>query len=93
MDLEKIKHIAEISYLEFSDNELENFKDDFNDTLNLINIIKELDIEDVEETKYVNDINAKLREDKPEESLSIDEVLMNTKTKKYSYFEIIEFVE
>ncbi len=93
MDIEKIKHIAEISYLEFTDEELESFKEDFNDTLNLINQITETNVDGVLETKYVNDIYANLREDIPEESLSVEEALMNTKTKKYSYFQIVEFVE
>lgn len=93
MDIDKIRHIAEISNIEFSDEQLESFSDDFNGTLDLIEKIKEIDVSDVIETKYTNDINAYLREDVPEESLSIDEVLMNTKTKKYSYFQIMEFVE
>ena len=93
MDIEKIKHIAEISYLEFTDEELESFKEDFNDTLNLINQITETNVDGVLETKYVNDIYTNLREDIPEESLSVEEALMNTKTKKYSYFQIVEFVE
>lgn len=34
-----------------------------------------------------------LREDIPEESLTLEEALMNTYKKKYSYFQVKEFVE
>ncbi len=93
MNREEVVHIAEISKLEFTDEELDTFAVDFSDTMDLIDRIKNIDTSKVKATFHVNDTVNNFREDVVEKSLPPEEALKNTPSKKYGYFEIIRFVE
>ena len=93
MNKEYIRHIANISQIDFSDEELEKFAPNFDEIIELVNKIKEVDTEGVEEVFQVNGTENNIREDKTGESLSQEEALENAATKKYGYFKLIKFVE
>lgn len=93
MKREEIKHIAEIAYLNFSDEGYERFEKDFIETMDLIEKIKSIDTEGVEGTFQTTGIYNHLREDEVGESITQDAALQNTEGKKYGYFDIIKFVE
>lgn len=93
MNKEDIRHIANIAQIDFSDEELEKFAPNFDEIIELVNKIKEVDTEGVEEAFQVNGTENNIREDKTGESLSQEEALENAATKKYGYFKLIKFVE
>lgn len=93
MNKEDIRHIANIAQIDFSDEEIENFAPNFDENIKLVNKIKEIDTEGVEEVFQVNGTENNIREDKTVESLSQEEALENAATKKYGYFKLIKFVE
>lgn len=84
-----IKNLGEISYLDISKDEdiylkqiekVLEFLEDFNNPYE----------NKIEENKLNFD---RVREDEPKDSLTVEEALMNTYEKKYSYFKVTEFVE
>lgn len=93
MKLEEIKHIADIAMIEFTEDELKGFQENFNETFELINEIKNLDLEDIEGTFHVNDTINNLRPDDIKDSLSLEDATKNTAEEKYGYFKIIKFVD
>ena len=93
MNKEEIRHIANIAQIDFSDEELKKFAPNFDEIIKLVNKIKEIDTEGVEEVFQVNGSENNIREDKTGESLSQEEALENAATKKYGYFKLIKFVE
>ncbi|NLY20032.1 MAG: Asp-tRNA(Asn)/Glu-tRNA(Gln) amidotransferase subunit GatC [Tissierellia bacterium] len=93
MELDKIKHIASISQLSFSDEELVSFSKEFNDTFEMIKTISNVNTEGVENTYSVNVVPTTMREDIVKPSLSNEEATKNTVEKKYGYFSIIKYVE
>ena len=93
MNKEDIRHIADIAQIDFTDEELDKFAPSFDENIELVNKIKEIDTEDVEKVFQVNGTENNIREDKTGESLSQEEALENAATKKYGYFKLIKFVD
>ena len=76
MDIEEIKHLEELSKLEFSDEELASFYDEFCSLIELANTVKDADISG---SSYVESVDmSQLREDKAKESMPVDLLLQNT---------------
>ncbi|MFR8927982.1 Asp-tRNA(Asn)/Glu-tRNA(Gln) amidotransferase subunit GatC [Peptoniphilus senegalensis] len=93
MNKEDIRHIADIAQIDFTDEELDKFAPTFEENIELVNKIKEIDTEGVEKVFQVNGTENNIREDKTGESLSQEEALENAATKKYGYFKLIKFVD
>ena len=93
MNKEDIRHIANIAQIDFTDEELDKFSPSFDENIELVNKIKEIDTDGVEMVFQVNGTENNIREDKTGESLSQEEALENAATKKYGYFKLIKFVE
>ena len=93
MNKEDIRHIADIAQIDFTDEELDKFAPSFDENIELVNKIKEIDTEGVEKVFQVNGTENNIREDKTGESLSQEEALENATTKKYGYFKLIKFVD
>ncbi|MDU7151280.1 MULTISPECIES: Asp-tRNA(Asn)/Glu-tRNA(Gln) amidotransferase subunit GatC [Peptoniphilus] len=93
MNKEDIRHIADIAQIDFSEEELDKFAPSFDENIELVNKIKEIDTEGVEKVFQVNGTENNIREDKTGESLSQEEALENAATKKYGYFKLIKFVD
>ncbi|MDD7363109.1 MAG: Asp-tRNA(Asn)/Glu-tRNA(Gln) amidotransferase subunit GatC [Peptoniphilus sp.] len=92
MKKEEIRHIAEISKLYFTDEELDGIVKDFSDTMDLIDKIKESKIQ-CDPTFHTNKLPNRLRDDEVRPSLDRDDATRNADSVKYGYFEIIKFVE
>lgn len=93
MNKEDIRHIANIAQIDFTDEELDKFAPSFDENIELVNKIKEIDTDGVEMVFQVNGTENNIREDKTGESLIQEEALENAATKKYGYFKLIKFVE
>ena len=93
MNKEEIRHIANIAQIDFSEEELDKFAPTFEENIKLFDKIKEIDTDGVDKVFQVNGTENNIREDKTGESLSQEEALENTATKKYGYFKLIKFVD
>ena len=85
IDLNEIKRLAGLSALEFSDDELEKFKDEFSDILEFIDEIVKSNVDNEELIYPMHDFDD-LRDDEAKESLAQEEILLNSpNTKKGSF--------
>lgn len=77
MELNMVKYLAELSKLQFSDEELKKVSAEMTDIINLMDTVKEIDItyDDLKDNHnvYLND----LRKDVVLESMPTDKVLKN----------------
>ncbi|MBE5746327.1 MAG: Asp-tRNA(Asn)/Glu-tRNA(Gln) amidotransferase subunit GatC [Clostridiales bacterium] len=90
--IDLVKHLANLSRLNFSDDELENFKNEFVQTLNQIDELQSVDTDNV--VPYSNLIDAEdLREDTIKPSLSNEEVLKNAPKKSRGAIVVPKVVE
>lgn len=91
MDLKEIQHLAELSKLEFSKEELESFALDFASLVNLADNIKNADIKS---KRVLNALDLKdLREDEVKESLPAKTILKNAPVSKKNSFVVPRVVE
>ena len=74
---EDVKHIAKLSRLEFSDNQLEKFTTDLSNIVDFANTLSEVNIEGVEPTAYILDIKNVFRKDENVKSYDRQEILKN----------------
>ncbi|WBW50614.1 Asp-tRNA(Asn)/Glu-tRNA(Gln) amidotransferase subunit GatC [Peptoniphilus equinus] len=93
MTLDEIKHIADIAMIDFTDEELQAFEKNFNETFELIESIDVLDLDNVDLTFQVNATINHLRPDVAHESFSAQEATANASEEKYGYFKTIKFVD
>ncbi|MCD7741401.1 MAG: Asp-tRNA(Asn)/Glu-tRNA(Gln) amidotransferase subunit GatC [Ruminococcus sp.] len=77
MDLEMVKYLAELGKLEFSDDALEKMAGDMTDIINLMDTIKEFDVEyDALKDNHNVGFN-ELRKDESKPSMATEKVLSN----------------
>lgn len=84
LTIQDIKHLANLSALEFSAQEIDRFKDEFNTILKVVEQINSVEVDEEYEyniTKYED-----LREDELRQGLSQDEVLQNAPSKNVGCF-------
>lgn len=82
----EIRHLANLSALNFTDEEIEKFKGEFQDILNLINQIDEANIE--EELEYKVKSFEELRDDEVKNGLTQEKVLENAPSKRLGSFSV-----
>ncbi len=85
---EKIKNIAKLSMLKFSEEEIELFTETFNERIEYIDGIQRIDTEGVKPTYQVNNNYQYLREDVIRESFSREEALKNAPDEQFGYFKL-----
>ncbi|MGM0396914.1 MAG: Asp-tRNA(Asn)/Glu-tRNA(Gln) amidotransferase subunit GatC [Bacillota bacterium] len=90
---EQVVHIASISKLKFSDDELEEFAEKFVQVIGFMEKIKEVDTENVEPTFTINEEDGIMKENGENQTLTKEEVLENTVESQYGYFKILKVVE
>jgi len=72
-----IRHIALISRIELTDEQISRFGKQFADILSYVDMLKELDTDGVEPMAHALDISNVLADDKVGESLSVEKALAN----------------
>ncbi len=75
IDRDQVLHVARLARLELSEAEVERASRELSTILDHIEKIGELDLDDVAPTTHVVDVDAPLRDDEPEPSLSVEEAL------------------
>ncbi len=86
VDKETVKNVANLSKLKLKEDDVEIFSKQFNDILNFIDKLNELDVKDVEPFYEINIKERVDREDIPQESLSNEEVLKNAPESEGGFF-------
>ncbi len=90
---EEVLHIAEIAMLSFSEEEVDIFTEKFQQVIDFVDKIKEVNTENVEPTFSINDDTQMLKDYEGDDVLTREEVLQNTKDHQYGYFKILRVVE
>lgn len=90
---EDVSKIADLCKLDINDVESDQFVEEFQRALNLVEKIKEVDTEGVEPTYQVNKYKEPWIEDEVKESLPQKDVLSNTVEEKYGFFKILKVVD
>ncbi len=91
MEIKEIEHLAELSKLQFTEAELEEFVKDFNSLVELADEVKNADISG---NRAINSINmAELRDDVPQQSAPVEELLQNAPRKAGDCFAVPRIME
>ena len=90
-----IKHVATLSRLEFSDDEIGKFTEQMSSIINMANQLQEVDTEGVEETVQVVDRDTVFREDKPEhwQVQNRDTLMKNVPEKANGFIKVPVIIE
>jgi aspartyl-tRNA(Asn)/glutamyl-tRNA(Gln) amidotransferase subunit C len=86
--LQQVESIAALAKLTFSDEEKETFVEQFNQILQYIEKLNELDTEDVEPTYNVLDLKNVTRADVAKPWLTQEEALANAPKSKHGFFSV-----
>ncbi len=87
------RHVAELSMLEFKEDELEKFTEQLGNILEYMEKLNELDTAHVEPTFHVLELSTPFREDVVMPWLSVDEALENAPQKEEGFFTVPKFIE
>ena len=87
-----VLHIAQLSKLEFSDEEIEKFTTEMSTIVEYVNTLQGVDTSDVEDQTSVLPLND-LRADEVEPSLSQEEAIKNAPKKRAGGFSVPQVVE
>ncbi len=84
LNKEKIKHIAKLSKLEFSDSEIEKFSQQLSAILEYVELLDEVDVGSVAATAQTTGLKNVARKDSPRKELPLtqEEVLSNAPKKQ-----------
>jgi aspartyl-tRNA(Asn)/glutamyl-tRNA(Gln) amidotransferase subunit C len=77
IDRDQVLHVARLARLELSDGEVEQMASELSGILEHVDRISELDLEGVEPTSHVVELENVLRADEPTPSLERDAALLN----------------
>lgn len=88
-----IEHIAELAHFKLSPDELESLKKDLDSTIRYVQKLFELDVSNVEPTKFGQPVSNVLREDVVEPSLDHDTIIANAPDASDREFRMPKIVE
>lgn len=85
---EEVLHVANLARLELIDDEIDEYAIKLKEILDEVDKIKDVDVEDCNRLISPNDNICALRDDKAEDMLSVDDVLLNAPKKMADYIEV-----
>jgi aspartyl-tRNA(Asn)/glutamyl-tRNA(Gln) amidotransferase subunit C len=91
ISLEQIKHLAHLSRLEFSDQELKEMQGDMGKILDFVAQIDALDLTGIEPLTQMSDSVNVMREDQTKGMIDKDEALKNAPDANSDYFRVPKF--
>jgi aspartyl-tRNA(Asn)/glutamyl-tRNA(Gln) amidotransferase subunit C len=83
---EQVRHVARLSRLALSDDEVERFRAQLSDILDAVGKVSELDLEGIEPTSHPLDVVNVSDEDEVVPSLSLDDALRNAPDSEDGFF-------
>lgn len=93
IDNQTVKKVAFLSRLRVEDEKIESAKDEFNNILQWIDELNELNTDNVEPLISVNEQTLRLREDEITAGNNKDEILQNAPMEEFDYFAVPKVVE
>lgn len=90
---EEVKHIAKLSKLYLTEEELESYTTNLSNIVNFANELSNINVEGVKPTAHILDIKNVFREDKVEPSYQREEILKNAPTKEAGCVSVPKVVE
>ena len=88
LDLNAIKHVANLSKLEFKEEEMESISKKIGDILNYANVLQTVDTENIDITYNPINLSNMLRDDVVKSSLDREKVLQNAPDKEMGCFKV-----
>jgi aspartyl-tRNA(Asn)/glutamyl-tRNA(Gln) amidotransferase subunit C len=85
---ETIHHIAKLSRLSFSENEIKQYSEQLSAILDYVDQLSELDTTDVSPTSHALYMANVFREDGVKQSLSSEQIFMNAPDSEETYFKV-----
>jgi len=85
---DEVRHIAKLAHLEFSEDELGRFTQQFNAILEYVARLNALDTADVQPTSHVGGGSHALRDDTLRPSMSREEALANAPDSERGHFKV-----
>jgi len=93
VDKNEILKIASLAKLKFNDDEIEKFTYQFNEILNYINKLNEINTDNVEPLSHPLEINSVMRNDELKISISTNKALMNAPDKDDRFFKVPKVIK
>ncbi|WP_035589740.1 Asp-tRNA(Asn)/Glu-tRNA(Gln) amidotransferase subunit GatC [Hippea jasoniae] len=90
---DEVKRIAKLSMLNIDDSELDTFVDQFNDILNYMEQINELDLSSCDAVYHIVELKNVFREDVVKPSISNEKALKNAPDAAYGAFRVPKVIE
>ncbi len=90
---EEVKHIANLSRLILTDEELEKYTHDLSSIVDFANELSSIDVENVKPTAHILDIKNVFRKDVEQPSFDRDEILKNAPSKDAGCISVPKVVE
>ena len=88
-----LKHIARLSRLHLSNEELEFFKTQVGQILSFVDKLKEVNVDGVEPTSHPLSLSNVFREDEVKPSIPIEEFLKHSPRARGRFFEVPKIIE
>ncbi len=85
---DEVRHVARLSRLALSDDEVRQFADQLSSVLQYMTKLNELDVDDVEPMAHAVDITNVLDDDEVGAPLPVDDVLANTADRSDPFFKV-----
>lgn len=90
---EEVKHIAKLSSLNLSEEEVTMYQKDMQDILEMANTINELNTDDIKETIGINGRFNVFRKDEIKQNVSKDELMKNAPSQDDGMFRIPKVIQ
>ena len=86
--IETVEYVAELARLKFTEEEISQFAEQFQNILSYIQTIEELDLEGIEPLTHILQSENVFREDVVKPSLSLEDALLNAPKRNESFFKV-----
>jgi aspartyl-tRNA(Asn)/glutamyl-tRNA(Gln) amidotransferase subunit C len=88
IQIKDVDGIAKLAKLSFEEEEKQTFTDQFNQILQFVEKLNELDTQDIPPTYHVLEVKNIMRADEVKESLDREKVLQNAPKRKTDFFSV-----
>ena len=88
LDDDQVRHVARLSRLQLTDQEVSHFASQLSAVLDYISKLNELDVADVEPMAHAADVSNVLRKDQPQPGMPVDKALENAPDASDPFFKV-----
>ncbi len=91
--IEEVRHLALLTRINMSEEEIEQMRDEISDILSSIEILSEVETDGIEPTGHSVDVHSVMREDISRDSIKLDEALANAPRQENSFIRVRAVLE